>query len=88
VICAILPLHGVVTPMTALVGFDVYNFLVIRNFIAPLHFNIDDCGFGDRFASCGHDDWDLRHKFLFSKAARDFSRDLFALGLWVDQRVG
>jgi len=32
------------------VGFDVYNFLVIRNFIARLHFNIDDCGFGDRFA--------------------------------------
>jgi hypothetical protein len=32
------------------VGFDVYDFLVIRNFIARLHFNIDNCGFGDRFA--------------------------------------
>jgi hypothetical protein len=48
------------------IGFDVYNFLVIRDFIARLYFDIDDCGFGDRLAKLRHDDWDLRHKFLES----------------------
>ena len=32
------------------VGFDLNNFLIVRNFIAGLYLNIDICGFGDRFA--------------------------------------
>jgi hypothetical protein len=34
VIWAILPLHGVVTPHHRFIGFDVYNFLIIRNVVA------------------------------------------------------
>ena len=77
------------------VGFDLNNFLIVRNFITGLYLNIDNCGFGNRFAELRHDDWDLRHKFLFSKQRASFSRDLFCAGsmgrpkIWMirDRRV-
>src|SRR5262249_41101558 len=47
---------------------DVDDFLVGHDFVARLHFDIDNRRFGDRLAELGHDDWNLRHKFIPSAA--------------------
>jgi hypothetical protein len=64
------------------VGFDVDNFLIIRDLVARFYFDIDNGGFGDRFAELRHNNWDLRHGILILEAEREpFARSLLR---WVD----
>ncbi len=67
---------------------DVDDFLIIDHFVAGFHLDIDNGGFGDRFAQLRHYDRDLRHRFYSRRSARALVAMFFAFGRCALQRFG